>query len=68
MSYLTFGDIQRRARAAGLVMSRRGVAIHLRYRDERANPRTWSGLDAAQAAEVVAEIAGQGRHRDGRLD
>lgn len=68
MSDLTFGNVQRRATAAGLVMSRRGVAIHLRYRDEQANPRTWSGLDASQALEVVSQVSGQGRHREGRVD
>ena len=57
MPYLTFGTIQRRATAAGLVMSRQGVTIHLRYRNASASARTWSNLDAQQASDIVTAIA-----------
>lgn len=56
MRDLTFGQIQRRATAAGLVMSRRGLGIHLRYRDGRASDPAWTGLNAAGALSVVEMV------------
>ena len=56
MSYLTFRELQRRAKSASLVMFREGVYIHLRYRDPQSSDQTWSGLDAKQAADVVAAV------------
>lgn len=63
MCHLTFGEIQRRATAAGLVMSRRGVLIHLRMRGDEASLGPWTGLDATGALRIV-EAVEHGRDPD----
>lgn len=58
MPYVTFRDVQRRAAATGLVMSRRDDGIHLRFRDPTVSEQTWSGLGALDALDIVdAEAA-----------
>lgn len=56
MGHLTFGEIQRRARAIGLVMSRQGMAIRLRHRNPDASEYDWTGLDAAGALRIVEAL------------
>jgi len=62
MPYFTFGQVQRRATAVGLVMSRKGVDIHLRYRDPESGDESWSGLDARQASHIIDMIAANSRN------
>ena len=58
MRDLTFRDVQREATAAGLVMSRRGVSICLRYRDTRISAQTWLVRHAADALAIVNSLRG----------
>ena len=58
MRYLTYGEVQKRAMAAGLVMSRSRMdcTIALRWRDPARGRKEWSKLGIHQADEIIRSI------------
>lgn len=65
MSHVVFGQVQRRAREVGLVMSRRHDGVHLRFRDAGQGSRTWSRLRVEDAWAVVQSLSAAGRDERG---
>jgi hypothetical protein len=61
MSYITYGDVHRRAREAGLVMGRlKGSrAVQIRHRDPSTGSERWDDLDLQEALVVIQQFEAQ---------
>ena len=62
--YVTFGQVQQKAMAAGLVMSRRPDGITIRHREVLDASSGWSRLTVSQALDIIEQVSSEGGASD----